>query len=74
MENNKVSYLKSEDGKIINETCIKWVHNCLEVCTKSSGCSLFYDTHKICNDLESYNKLNKHLSKIICQSIFLLKY
>jgi hypothetical protein len=65
MENNKVSYLKTEDGKIINETCIKWVqkvHNCLEVCTKSTGCSIFYDTHKICkfNNPESYNKLNKH--------------
>jgi hypothetical protein len=36
---------------------------CLEVCTKSTGCNGKYgDTHKICklNNLNSYNKLNKH--------------
>jgi hypothetical protein len=37
--------------------------DCLEVCTKSTGCGEKYgDTHKICkvNNLDSYNKLNKH--------------
>jgi hypothetical protein len=63
MENNKVSYLKTDDNKIINEKCIVWVkkmNDCLEVCTKSDGCSLV-NTHKICklNTLTSYNKLNK---------------
>jgi len=64
-ENNKVSYLKADDNKIINENCIKWVKkfsNCLEVCTKSYGCNIINgDTHRICkiNNLDSYNKLNK---------------
>jgi len=65
LENNNVSYLKADNNKIINETCIKWVKKiseCLEVCTKSSGCSTSSeDIHKICkiNNLDSYNKLNK---------------
>lgn len=64
MENNKVSYVKTYDNKIINETSIIWVKkmsDCLEVCTKSVGCSVGTDTHRICklNNLESYNKLNK---------------
>ena len=34
---------------------------CLEVCTKPNGCYVG-DIHKICkiNNLDSYNKLNKH--------------
>jgi len=65
MENNKVSYIKADDNKIINEYSIKWVKKiseCLEVCTKSIGCSIKdNDTHKICkiNNFDSYNKLNK---------------
>lgn len=63
---NKPSYVKADDNKIINEKCIIWVkkmNNCLEVCTKSSGCNIEYgDTHRICkvNSLDSYNKLNSH--------------
>jgi hypothetical protein len=62
MENQ---YLKSDDNKIINEKAIKWVKkmsDCLEVCTKLSGCSIIGDTHRICkaNNPESYDKLNKH--------------
>jgi hypothetical protein len=65
MEDNKISYLKADDNKIINEKSIKWVKKlseCLEVCTKSLGCSTSNgDTHRICkiNNLDSYNKLNK---------------
>ena len=36
---------------------------CLEVCTKSNGCNVKSgDTNKICksNNVDSYNKLNKH--------------
>lgn len=64
MENNQ-TYIKTDDNKIVNEKCIKWVQKmgeCLEVCTKSIGCSgdaKSKDTHKICK-LDSYNKLNKH--------------
>lgn len=67
MENNQ-TYIKTDDNKIVNEKCIKWVQKmgeCLEVCTKSVGCNVdakFGDTHKICKlyNLDSYNKLNKH--------------
>ena len=67
MENNNVSYLRTDDNKIINESCIRWVKkmdDCLCVCTKSTGCEI-KDTHKICkiNNLDSYNKLNKHFDK-----------
>lgn len=67
MENNDTSYLKTDDNKILNEKQIRWVKKmseCLEVCTRSIGCSgnNSGDTHKICklNNLDSYNKLNKH--------------
>lgn len=61
---DKVSYVKTDDNKIINEKCIRWVkkmNDCLEVCTKPTGCSLKVDTHRICefNNPSSYNKLNK---------------
>ena len=64
MENNKVSYIKTDDNKVINDKCIKWVkkmNDCLEICTKSNGCSGNNDTHKICkiNSLDSYKKLNR---------------
>jgi hypothetical protein len=67
MENNekKDSYLRTDDNKIINEKYIRWVlkmNECLEVCTKSNGCT--YDgnnTHTICKSksFESYSKLNE---------------
>jgi hypothetical protein len=59
-------YLKTDDNKIINQKCIKWVQkmgDCLQVCVKSIGCNIDHGgTHKICklNNLDSYNKLNKH--------------
>jgi len=65
MENTQV-YLKTDDNKIINEKHIRWVQkfsDCLKVCTKSVGCDPYNGgTHKICklNNLDSYNKLNKH--------------
>ena len=38
---------------------------CLEVCTKSVGCSGNDDTHKICksNNPDSYNTLNKYFEE-----------
>jgi hypothetical protein len=64
MENDKANYLKTDNNKIINEKHIRWVkkmNDCLEVCTKSTGCSE-NNTHRICkfNSLDSYNKLNQH--------------
>lgn len=62
-----ISYIRADDNVIINEKCIKWVKKideCLSVCTKSIGCSMYddRDVHKICktNNLTSYNKLNIH--------------
>ena len=66
MENNQAAYIKTDDNKIINEKYIRWVQkmsDCLEVCTKSTGCNIKNkETHKICklNNLDSYNKLNRH--------------
>ena len=67
IENNKTVYFKTDDNRIINENCIRWVKkmsDCLEVCIKIPGCNLqeHGDTHKICklNNPTSYNKLNKH--------------
>jgi hypothetical protein len=65
METNQASYIKTDDNKVINEIHIRWVkklNDCLEVCTKSEGCSKEnIDTHRICkfNTPYSYNKLNK---------------
>ena len=62
-DNNNNSYLKTDDNKVINEKCIRWVkkiNDCVEVCSTSTGCSVGYNTHKICklNNPESYYKLN----------------
>ena len=64
MENKKVSYIKADDNKLINEKAILWIKKldeCLEVCTKSTGCNIQNgDTHKICklNNSSSYNRLS----------------
>jgi hypothetical protein len=68
MHGNQDSYIKTDDNKVINEKCIRWVkkmNDCLEVCTKSDGCYEKVDTHKICklNNLTSYKRLNRFLNK-----------
>jgi len=66
MENNHTFYLKTDNNRIINENCIRWVKkmsDCLEVCTRTNGCDINNgNTHKICklNNPDSYNKLNKY--------------
>jgi hypothetical protein len=66
MEENQNTFIKADDNKIINEKCIRWVKKmseCLEVCTKSTGCDIDTGgTNKICklNNPDSYNKLNKY--------------
>jgi hypothetical protein len=64
METKQSSYIKTDDNRVINEKYIRWVkkiNECLEVCSKSTGCSLSQDTHKICkiNNSNSYHKLNQ---------------
>ena len=60
----KQTSLKTDNNKIINEKCIRWVKKmdeCLEVCVKSTSCNEKYgDTHRICKlyNPHSYNKLN----------------
>lgn len=56
-------YVKVDDNKIINAKSILWIKkmgDCLEVCTKITGCQLSVDTHKICkfHTPDSYNKFN----------------
>lgn len=72
---SKVSFIKTDDNIIINETCIRWVkkmNDCLEVCAKSSGCvsdttTMFRNTHRICkeNSPVSFKKLNAHFEEKI---------
>jgi hypothetical protein len=64
MEQNEQRFLKTDENKIINEKCIRWVKkmgDCLAVCIKTDGCRIS-DTHRICklNNPDSYNKLNKY--------------
>jgi hypothetical protein len=65
MKNNQAKYLKTDDNRIINEKYIRWVQkmsDCLEVCTKLTGCDVkMGTTHRICklNNQYSYNKLNE---------------
>jgi hypothetical protein len=63
MENNTTVYFKTDDNKVINEKHIRWIkkiNNCIEVCTKSIGCDVGKDTHRICKlyTPDSYDKLN----------------
>jgi hypothetical protein len=59
-----VEFIKVDNSKIINLSCIKWakkVDECMEICTKGDGCYIG-DTHKLCkiNNPESYEKINKY--------------
>lgn len=65
MDRQTISYIRTDDNTLINETCVKWIkkmNDCLEVCIKSSSCYQGINTHKICasNSPDSYNKLNSH--------------
>ena len=66
MENsNSKPFIKVDDDKIINIHCIRWVKKmdeCLQICSKSNGCSVKLDTHQVCkiNNLDSYNRLEKY--------------
>ena len=72
MENKRSNdkWYKTDDNKIINKKHIRWVlkmNDCLEICTKSIGCSTNIDngdTHRICkmNNPSSYNEINKYFS------------
>jgi len=59
------SFIKTDDNKVINERHIRWVkkmNDCLEVCTKSIGCSKENgNTHIICklNSPDGYYRLNE---------------
>lgn len=68
---DKTNFVKTDDNRIINEKYIRWVkkaNECMEICSKFTGCSLSpdvsvsIDTLKVCkyNSPESYDKLNKY--------------
>jgi hypothetical protein len=64
MENNNPLFIKADNNCIINIHCIRWVkkmEECLQICSKSDGCSI-ENTHKLCkiNNLESYKRLNRN--------------
>ena len=59
MENE---FIKTDD-KLIQVQHIRWMKkftDCMEVCTKSNGCTLFKDTHRVCKETSpiSYQKLS----------------
>ena len=63
METNTNSYIKADNNIVINEKYIRWIKKideCLEVCTKQSGCVPGQETQRICkiNMPDSYHKLN----------------
>ena len=60
----KENYIKTDDNKVVNENCIRWVkkmNECMEVCIKKEGCISQVSTHRVCksNSPEGYNKLNE---------------
>ena len=63
MDYNTNTYIKTDNNRIINEECIRWVKkidDCMELCIKINGCVPGVDIHKVCklNNPNSYNKLN----------------
>ena len=62
------SYIKTDDNTVLNEKYVRWIKqmsdDCLEVCSKSTGCKTDYNTHKICKSKspESFTKLNEHFN------------
>lgn len=67
---NQNHYIKTDKNALLNEKAIVWVkkmNECLEVCMKSTGCSIhrhYKDTHTVCqiNSPKEYDKLNKYFS------------
>lgn len=64
---SSVRYIRTDNNKIINERCIRWVKkidDCLEICTKNTGCSAPSTTHTLCkiNNYDSYTELNAHFN------------
>ena len=60
-----VLFIAADNDIIINQATIRWVkkmNDCLEVCSKQSGCTLEKETIRICkiNNPDSYNQLNKY--------------
>jgi hypothetical protein len=63
MESPITEFIKADDNKVINVKAISWIKklgDCLEVCSKRTGCEVGKDTHRISklHTLDSYNKLN----------------
>ena len=64
MENTKNSYIKTDNGMVLNKKYIRWIKKideCLEICIKSNGCIAKHNTHQICKskNIDNYNKLIK---------------
>jgi hypothetical protein len=64
MENNKSSYIKTDENKFINENTIIWVKksDCIEIGAIPKGSS-FIDTYIMCkiNHTDNYNKVNNSI-------------
>jgi hypothetical protein len=56
------------DNTMINTKNIHWIrriNDCLEICTRTDGCILGRQTHRLCkNNKDEFDKLNKLFKKI----------
>ena len=65
MDKDENSYIKSDDNKLINEQCIRWIkkaNDCYVICDNLNGCKEKQkDIHKVCKleNPDNYNKLNQ---------------
>jgi hypothetical protein len=64
---DNINFIKADNNTIINLNAIRWIKKmdeCLAVCSKSDGCVINSDTHKICktNNYDSYALLNKYFN------------
>ena len=67
MENENPIFIKVNENKLVNIKKICWIKKykeCMYVCTKSNGCSIF-NSHEICkkNNMDSYFKLDKYFDE-----------
>ena len=64
---NNINFIKVDNNTIVNINAIRWIKkmdDCLAVCSKSDGCIINRDTHKICkiNNYDSYALFNKYFN------------
>lgn len=62
MNNTFPEYIHIEDNVVLNTKYIRWlkkIDECIHICSRSSGCYLSVQTHKVCkySNPEMYKQL-----------------